>query len=202
MAAVHRLIGVALLVIGTVCSAVAIWLLVVYFDSGLAVLALWTNGMIVAAALWLLMQPTPTAARTVASLVVAGCAFAIIIGSEQVSYQRRFNVWWQQPRQIEAYLRSQTPLGSSEQQVVDWLREHAPVQPNVGWLNVTRALIPPHSDYPLTTTGGAAFIQSLLHHERERLIPFGFAWDVEGFYTFDAEGRLVDVRVRITVNSL
>jgi hypothetical protein len=198
-ASVHRLIGVAPLVVGIVCLAVAVWLLVVYFDSGLAVLAGWTNGIIVAAGVWLLLQATPTWAQTVAA---ASCAAVIIIGSEQVSYERRFNVWWQEPPLIEPYLRSQTPLGATEQQVVDWSHEHATVQPNVAWSQVNRATIQRNSDYPLSTTGGAAFIQSALHHEPRAADSVQICLGCGRLYTFDTEGRLVDVRVRITVNSL
>src|ERR1051325_7284839 len=126
---VYRTIGALLVFIGVTCSVIAVWLLTVSFHLGLAVVAAWTNGIIVGAGLWLMMERTPTAIHSVTAMAIGGPGFAIISGSEQVSYERRFNIWWQEPRQIERYLRSETPIGSPEQQVLNWLREHAYGQP-------------------------------------------------------------------------
>jgi hypothetical protein len=182
--------------------AIAVWLLTVGFHLGLAMLALWLNVGIFLVGLTLAMGPPCSLKKIVFLVAVAGFGCVIIGRSEQMSYERRFNKWWQSPQQIERYLRSQTPIGSTERQVLGWLHEHAPMQPNEAWWQIRQGSIPPGSDYPLTTTGGAASMHVLLHGEPERLIPFMFAWDVEGFYTFDSAHRLRDVRVRITVNSL
>jgi hypothetical protein len=197
---IQRAAGAVLMCVAVLSLAVAVWLLAVSFHLGLAMLALWFNVGIFLVGITLATGPPCTAGRAVFLVAVATFGCLVIVRSEQMSYQRRFNVWWQSSPQIEIYLRSQTSVGATEEQVLDWLHQHAPIQPNIGWSHVHRASILPHSE--LSTTGGEAFIQSALHHEPERLIPLMFSWDVEAFYTFDAAGRLVDVRVRTTVNGL
>ena len=116
---------------------------------------------------------------------------AILLASPfaYLGYQRAFNVWWKPPAQIEASLRSSTPLGTSEQGVLSWLRERGVEA------NIERGPVRANSEYPLTSTGGAAFIQSDLEHHR-----FIFREDVVAFYTFDDSGKLVDLRVRKDVD--
>jgi hypothetical protein len=180
---------------------IAVWLLTVGFHLGLAMLALWLNVGIFLVGLTLAIGPPRGLRKTVFLAAIAGFGCLIMSRSEQMSYQRRFNTWWQPSQQIERYLRTQTPIGSTEQQVTAWVYEHAPVQSN-GWGQIVRLPIRPGADYPLTTTGGAASMHVVLHAEPERLIPLMFAWAVEAFYTFDSSGRLRDVRVRKTVDSL
>jgi hypothetical protein len=92
---------------------------------------------------------------------------------------------------IETYLRTQTPLGSSQQQVTQWLSARG-----VG-SEVFEAIVEPNSDYPPTKIGGTSFIHESVAH-------YGliFRADIEAFYIFDSQGTLVDLRVRRTVDAL
>ena len=100
-------------------------------------------------------------------------------------------VYWGSEGSIEAYLKTQTPIGSPYERVSQWL----------GARNVHAELyqgaIKPNSEYPLTSTGGSSFIHESIAH-------YGpiFRADIEAFYVFDSNGRLVDLRVRRTVNAL
>ena len=100
-------------------------------------------------------------------------------------------VYWRSEDHIESFLRTQTPLGSSQSDVLDWLRRNGtPASIAVG-------VIPPGSSYPPTQIGGASFTHQAVAHYR-----ILFATDVEAFYIFDATGSLVDLRVRTTVDAL
>jgi len=98
-------------------------------------------------------------------------------------------VYLRSPEHIEAYLKNQTPLGSGQGFVVDWLASrgiHAAIHD---------ARIPAHSDYPLTRIGGAAFAHETVATDRTPLHV-----SVEAFYIFDDQRRLVDVQVRKTID--
>jgi hypothetical protein len=99
-----------------------------------------------------------------------------------------FTVFHRSTTDIEAYLRTQTPLGASHADVIAWLgaRDITP--------QVNNARIRPGSDYPRTSVGGASFIHSsIAHYGLPRV-------DVEAFYIFDDKNRLVDITVRRTVD--
>ena len=92
--------------------------------------------------------------------------------------------------QIEQQLLAETPLGTSRDDVVRWFTARGIRA------EVHIATVPADSDYPLTRTGGASFIHETV--QRSRLL---FRAAMEVFYTFDACGRLADLRVRKTVDS-
>jgi hypothetical protein len=97
------------------------------------------------------------------------------------------------PAAIERHLRRETPLGSTEAEVAKWLSGRGVVA------RIARVHVPPSppSDYPLTSVGGEAFIHESVAHYR-----FVFRTDVEVFYIFNAAGRLVDLRIRKSVDAL
>jgi hypothetical protein len=97
------------------------------------------------------------------------------------------------PSVIERYLARATPLGTDESDVMSWLRKQG-LSPNLARVHVPPS---PPSDYPLTRVGGEAFIHESIGHYR--LI---FRTDVEVFYVFDATGKLADLRVRKSVDSI
>ncbi len=97
-------------------------------------------------------------------------------------------VYLRSPERIETYLKSQTPLGSPQRIVLEWLASRG-LHPEIH-----RAHAPPNSEYPLTHIGGPAF-------SHETLATYGLPRvSVEAFYLFDDQGKLVDVRVRKTVD--
>ena len=94
---------------------------------------------------------------------------------------------------IERYLIAMTPLGSSETEVLAWLhRRGVSAQPWHGHIEPS-----PPNDYPLTQIGGEGFIHESIGHYR-----IVFRTDIEVFYIFDGAGKLVDLRVRKSVDSL
>jgi hypothetical protein len=97
-------------------------------------------------------------------------------------------VYLRSEERIETYLKNQTPLGSPQSVVVDWLVSRG-IQ-----AEIHEARIRANSDYPLTRIGGAAFAHELLASYALRLV------SVEAFYIFDEQGTLVDLRVRKTVD--
>jgi len=98
-------------------------------------------------------------------------------------------VYWRAPPEVELFLRKQTPVGSTEAEVSQWLTARGSAA------TITRAVVPPNSDYPLSRTGGAAFIHATVAEYRLVL------WAaVEAFYVFDGKGHLVDLRVRRTID--
>ena len=95
------------------------------------------------------------------------------------------------PHSIEVHLKRETPLGSSAQQVRVYLQS-AGVAPHE-----LRVLpIAPSEDYPLNSTGGASFMHETIGEYRVFLVT-----SVEVFYTFNANGELVDIRVRKTTDA-
>jgi hypothetical protein len=141
----------------------------------------------------LVLLPTPAgmpngpSRRQLAGALVAGL---LLVGVSSVLWPE-LTVFWRSPDRVEAYLLTKTPLGTPEAGVTAWLRTR-------GREEVPRKVsIRPNSDYPVTRTGGAAFIHTVV--AEYRLI---FWTSVEAFYTFDASGRLVDLRVRATVDGL
>ena len=100
-------------------------------------------------------------------------------------------VYWRSEESIEAYLRAQTPLGSTQTNVTQWLRARA-----IG-AEIDEAVVEPNSRYPPTKIGGSSFIHAPIAH-------YGriFRADIEAFYIFDTNRTLVDLRVRRTVDGL
>ena len=126
--------------------------------------------------------------RTVKWIIVA-----LIVLSSPWAYlkcQRTFNVWWQPPKAIEAYLLVRTPLGTSEGAVLEWLHARG-VTPDV-----SKDPIMVSDGLPDQIRGTTRFECSLQRHW------FVFSEQVVAFYTFDASGRLVYIRVEKEINSL
>ena len=96
-------------------------------------------------------------------------------------------------RTIERYLVARTPLGSTESEVLKWLhRRGVSAQPWHGHIVPS-----PPNDYPLTKIGGEGFIHESIGHYR-----MVFRTEIEVFYIFDRAGKLVDLRVRKSIDSL
>lgn len=100
------------------------------------------------------------------------------------------NVYRRPPDVIEAYLRSETPLGSSEATVLAWLKTKGIDA------RVTRKQIIPGSMDPPSAVDGGAFIASRLASYRK--IPFRTF--VGAVFIFDDHGALVEIRVRKSVD--
>jgi len=124
--------------------------------------------------------------RATAAILAIG---ALILG---LSLADRL-VFMLSPTAIEGHLRRETPLGSTEAEVTKWLSNRGVVA------QIARVHVPPNdpSEYPLTSVGGEAFI-----HESVAHYWFIFRTDVEAFYIFNGAGKLVDLRVRKTVDAL
>ena len=94
-------------------------------------------------------------------------------------------------KSVETYLLAKTPLGSSEEQVLTYLRQ-AGLDPKSPW----RGDIPAGS-YPPTSIGGKSYVDAVVGR-----YSMPFTTSVEAFYIFDSKRRLVDVRVRKTTDAL
>ena len=127
-------------------------------------------------------SPVRRALQVVAFLVVV-----VIIG---VTFFPGTVLYWGSPPRIEHYLLDQTPIGSTPDAVVTWLRRRG------SGAKINVAAIAPHSSFPPTQTGGASFIQATIASYR-----IVFRADVEAFYVFDAKARLADIGVRRTVDA-
>jgi hypothetical protein len=99
-------------------------------------------------------------------------------------------LYWGSPLRIDHYLQDQTPIGSTQDAVVTWLRQRG------SGAKINVAAIAPHSAFPPTEIGGASFIQTTIASYR-----IVFRADVEAFYVFDANARLADIGVRRTVDA-
>jgi len=97
---------------------------------------------------------------------------------------------------IEQSLLRETPLGSSEADVLAHLAK----------LGVEayfqRVNFPPSDDYPLSATGGAAYINATIGIYADAAWLFVFDTWVEAFYSFDEDERLVDIKVRKYTDAL
>jgi hypothetical protein len=99
-------------------------------------------------------------------------------------------VYWRSNNRIEAYLLTQTPIGTPKPTVVSWLK------PRGKHTILASAPVPPHSDYPSTVVGGTSFISTVV---AEYWLPLNTT--IEAFYIFDATDNLADVRVRRTIDA-
>jgi hypothetical protein len=123
--------------------------------------------------------------------IAAGIVICVIGGLLIALAGNPFDVFHRASADIEAYLRLQTPLGSSQTETIAWLRGH-----DID-ARVHEVRVKPGSEYPLTGVGGASFIHESITH---------YWWplrvDVEAFYVFDERGKLADIRVRKTTDAL
>ena len=127
-------------------------------------------------------SPIRRALQVVAFLVVV-----VIVG---VTFFPGTVFYWGSPLRIEHYLQDQTPIGSTQEAVVTWLRRRG------SGAKINAAAIAPRSAFPPTQAGGASFIQTSIASYRIVL-----RTDVEAFYVFDAKARLADIGVRRTVDA-
>lgn len=95
-------------------------------------------------------------------------------------------------QQLEAKLRTETPIGASAEAVAARLGIASSSSDAI-----FRAHVDAGSKYPPTTVGGEAFLE---HH----LGTYGlfFRTDVSAFYIFDGGDRLVDIRVVRSTDAL
>ncbi len=130
--------------------------------------------------------------------IVAGGLFVLVaVAYSYVSYQQVHNVWWRSEKEITAYLLAQTPLGSTEAEVITWLERHDVSAPYMA--RFVRRVEP----YEFKRDGFFDAKASATAQIHEGLAEYGYPFltTVEGFYLFD-EGRLVDIGVRKTAEGL
>jgi hypothetical protein len=133
-----------------------------------------------------------TPLRTMA-FVVAGIVLCGVMVLTFASLPRKGGLWcWKNPVAIEQHLVAVVGLGSSEGEVLGWLsRNHTPSA------GTQEAVILPGSDYPPSRIGGRKFI-----HKTIGVYGWPFEVDVEAFFIFDQNDRLVEIRVRKTVDAV
>ena len=93
---------------------------------------------------------------------------------------------------IESRLRSLTPLGSTEAQVLSHLTNRG-LKPEPIW----RGEIAPGSQYVNSTVPGRSFFRVLVGEYRNI-----FVTSVSAFYIFDKDQRLVEIGVRKSTDAL
>ncbi len=123
--------------------------------------------------------------RWLSSAVVAILALGVAVWAVHDRLVLLANV----PR-IERHLRRHTPIGTSEGEVVKWLRNQH--------LEAEVHYVPfPAGDYPLSRRAGSAFIHQTIGY-------YYLPWrvDVEVFYSFNESRQLIDLAVRKTVDAL
>lgn len=122
---------------------------------------------------------------TLTAIALIGCAaVAAVVSSNWHLYGS--------PGQIELNLRNETPLGSSEEEVIRYLRREA-MRFEQPW----RGAIKPNTVYPPNTIAGSSYIRAVVGE-----YTVVFVTSVEAFYIFDANRRLVEIAVRKTTDGL
>jgi len=100
--------------------------------------------------------------------------------------------WYLDQTLIESRLLTETPLGSSEDDVLAHLQAK-----NLKPAPVWRGTVSPHTIYPPTTVAGTSFTHAVVGEYS--LI---FTTSVEAFYVFGQDRRLVEIAVRKTTDAL
>lgn len=121
------------------------------------------------------------------SLLAVGAALVVAVIA---AFPGRL-VYWESNDRIQAYLLRKTPLGASQQEVLNWLRKNG----TPGKIAVVP--VPPNSNFPPTSIGGESFIQESVANYW-----LVFRTDIEAFYIFDSRQKLVDLSVRATTDAL
>jgi hypothetical protein len=102
--------------------------------------------------------------------------------------------WYLSYGQIESYLLQKTPLGSSEEEVISYLREGgARLQIEDPW----RGNVAPNTGHPPNTVAGSSYIDAVVGEYR-----LVFTTSVEAYYIFDSDRRLVEIAIRKTIDAL
>lgn len=93
---------------------------------------------------------------------------------------------------ISLNLEKDTPLGSTEQEVIAHLNEEG-----ISYEGPVRARVDPSLSYPPSTVPGSSFIRALVSE-------YGiiFTTSIESFYIFGDDGFLSEISVRKTTDSL
>jgi hypothetical protein len=90
---------------------------------------LWSVGVILTiGAVALIASGTGRGFRVLAIMIAAiglGAAGLYQYNFAHIAREQRSNVWWQEGGSIEQYLLRQTPIGTSEERVVNWLQGRA-----------------------------------------------------------------------------
>ena len=100
--------------------------------------------------------------------------------------------WYRSAGGIESYLLTETPLGSSEDQVLAYLRSQD-FNPAPTW----RGVVEPNTIYPPNAVAGNSFIRATVGEYM-----MVFTTSVEAFYIFGPDRRLVEIAVRKSTESL
>ena len=96
------------------------------------------------------------------------------------------------PDYIETHLLADTPLGSSENEIIDYLQTTG-----AKFKEPWRGRVEPNSSYPPNTVAGSSFISSVVAEYNIVL-----STSVEAFYIFDSNRLLVEVAVRKSTDAL
>jgi hypothetical protein len=142
---------------------------------------LWSAGIIVTiGAVVLIVSGTRREFRVLAVMIAAiglGAAGLYQYNFARIAREQRSNVWWQEASGIEQYLLRQTPIGTSEERVVNWLQGRAVA------LNLNRDVAIRRSS--------ANQIDAVVNIYTEDIFQ---VW-VSGVYTFDASHGLIAIKV-------
>jgi ABC-type dipeptide/oligopeptide/nickel transport system permease component len=100
--------------------------------------------------------------------------------------------WHLSPAAIQSQLLAETPLGTSEEQVLRYLQARG-LKPAPLW----RGTVAANTIYPPSTAAGNSFTHAVVGE-------YGliFTTSVEAFYVFGRDRRLVEIAVRKTTDAL
>lgn len=100
--------------------------------------------------------------------------------------------WYMHTNQIVSYLFSKTQHGSSEDDIIEYLKKND-MHFNETW----RGQIKANTNYPPNSTGGRSFIHA-------NIAEYGvfLSTSVEAFYIFDNNRKLIEITVRKTTDAL
>ena len=194
--ALVRSVGIGLLLLCAVGAAISAWTVLTYGpDAQFITWAFWATMLELFIGVAMLRSQGATIAGLIwmraAAVLTAVFVFALFgLGTYQ-HQQRQVNIWWQSEQRIRDYLLMQTAAGTPEEEVVGWLRSRGVVP------RIIRSRIEPRSTYREIERGGEAWTNVVLDRHG-----FPFQTWVEAFYVFDANGRLVEIAVRKTTDSL
>ena len=191
-----RSVGVGILLLSGGTAAISAWHALTYGpDVQFITWAFWATMLELFIGVAMLRSRSATIAGIIwvrgAAVLVAISVFTLFVLATYQHHQRQVNVWWKSEQSIRDYLFEQTAVGTSEEQVLRWLGARGVVA------KLNRQHIEPNRGYPPTTTGGESWTQVVLDTHG-----FPFETWVEAFYIFDSDGRLVDIGVRKTTDSL
>jgi hypothetical protein len=163
------------------------WSLGVAGNPSALVTALWASGIHALCRYSLDQTAHPRERPSLGIAALAGAVALAVCGAVATGSV----VQWAAPPTIELFLLSRTPLGSPQSTVRASL-SGVGLASRVGG---SRAY--PGNQYPPAEVGGATWERALVGEHR-----LVFATSVEAYFYFDDAGRLAEIRVRKTVDSL